>query len=87
MDKDGNNLAFYWFNSYKELPQGGRPGGQSTVAPGDEFKEKLTILKASGLDVVTPQKNGSTLYHLAVAKENVKLIQTANKLGVDINFL
>lgn len=86
-DKDGNNLAYYWFNSYKE---GGHAAGsqQRNSANGpqvDDFKEKLVILKTGGLDMAAPQKNGSTLYHLAVAKESIKLIQKASELGVDIN--
>lgn len=87
LDKDGNNLAVYWFNSFREAPQGGRPqqGGQANSSQIDDFKEKLAVLKAGGLDVVAPQKNGSTLYHLAVAKENANLIQKASELGVDIN--
>lgn len=88
LDKDGNNLAYYWFNSYASGGQGmgpGGPGGNNRERAEQEFDKKLEILKAGGLDVSTPQKNGSTLYHLAVAKENEKLLQKASTLGVNIN--
>lgn len=94
LDKDQNNLAYYWFESYREGGAGGGPGGPG--GPGgqggngreraeQEFDKKLEILKNAGLDVSAPQKNGSTLFHLAVAKENVKLFQKASTLGVNVN--
>lgn len=72
-NKDGNNLAYFWFNGYRENAQG------------NDFENKLTLLKTAGLDVASPQKNGSTLFHLAVAKENLNLIKKANELGANIN--
>ena len=78
LDKDGNNLAYYWFNSY-------RPARGNNTPAQDDFTAKMNILKAAGLDVVAPQKNGTTLLHIAVEKNNLDLVQKAAELGVDIN--
>lgn len=78
LDKDGNNLAFYWFNSF-------RPGPPSGAQKQDPFAEKLQILKTAGLDPTKAQTDGSTLYHLAISKENMDLLNKAAELGVNIN--
>ena len=98
LNKDGNNLAYYWFNTYREAAPAGAPGApgrpqggvsQAATVPqrsqGDEFESKLAVLKNSGVDVAAPQKNGSTLYHLAVAKESLKLVKKAKELGANID--
>ena len=87
LDKDGNNLAYYWFNSFRPAGgQGGRPGGPQNSGPQvDDFTEKLVVLKNAGINVAAPQNNGSTLLHLAVDKSNIDLIIKAIELGVDIN--
>ena len=72
VDNNGNNLAYYWFNSF-------RPAAQ------EDFTNKLEVLKAAGVNVTAPQANGSSLFHLAVEKQNVELIDKAVALGADIN--
>lgn len=86
LDKDGNNLAYYWFNSYRPAAQGGRPGAAQNQGPQvDEFAEKLIVLKNAGFNISNAQQNGNTLLHLAVEKDDLALINKAIELGIDIN--
>ncbi|MCT3721130.1 hypothetical protein BAX96_16700 [Elizabethkingia anophelis] len=71
-DIKGNNLAYYLVQSY-------RPG------PKDEFTEKLELLKAKGFNVTAPQKDGTTLLHLAVSKGNLDLLKKLAPLNIDVN--
>lgn len=95
VNSDGQNLAYYWFNTFRGgfpggpqgggpqgggAPQGARPGGGN-----NDFDTKLALLKNNGIDVAAPQGNGSTLLHLAVSKENLGQIKKATELGVNVN--
>lgn len=75
-DIKGNNLAYYLIQSYRPGPARGQK---------DEFTEKLELLKAKGLDLAAPQKDGSTLLHLAVAKNNMELLKKIASLNIDVN--
>lgn len=82
LDKKGNNLAFYAVESYRGAGgRGGAMGGNSN----QDFDNKLSVLKQNGLDIAAPQKDGNTLYHLAVAKNDLNLVKKVEALGVDIN--
>lgn len=88
LDENGNNLTYYWFNSYRPAGgPGGRPGaGPQNQGPQvDEFAEKLVVLKNAGLNLAAAQQNGNTLLHLAVEKNDLALINKAIELGIDIN--
>lgn len=78
LDKDGNNLAYYWFNSF-------RPARPNAAPATDDFEEKLKVLKEVGVNVIAPQKNGATLFHIAVEKNSLDLVKKAAELGADIN--
>ena len=87
LDKNGNNAAYYLIENYRAaLPQRGGPGGPAAAQPAtDDFDAKLALLKEKGLDVIAPQKNGNTLYHLAVAKNNLALVKRLQPLNIDVN--
>lgn len=67
-------------------PEGGqRPEGGMGGPRGDEFGAKLALLQQKGLDVKAPQQNGNTLYHLAVAKNDMGLMKKLEPLNIDVN--
>lgn len=78
VDKAGNNLGFYLVQSYK--PNTGRG-----ATPTDEFAEKLALLTAKGLAVSAPQKDGNTLYHIAIANLDLGLLKKITALNIDVN--
>jgi ankyrin repeat protein len=80
LDRKGNNLVYYAVEGY-----GGSGERQSGGAKPEDLDAKLALLKNKGLDIITPQQNGNTLYHLAVAKNDLALVQHFQPLGIDVN--
>jgi len=72
VDKEGNNLAYYLFQSYG-------PRGK------DDFDAKLKVLSDKGLNLAGIQPNGNSLYHLAVAKNDLALAKLVSSYKVDVN--
>ncbi|TDS17664.1 ankyrin repeat protein [Sphingobacterium paludis] len=83
LDKDEKNLAYYWFSSFRDMSQ--NPGNGGRGAAGDDFEEKLALFKRNNFSVIESQKDGSSLFHIAVAKENLSLVKKAAELGADVN--
>lgn len=81
-DAAGNNLAYYLVQSYRPA---GRPGAPGAGAQKDEFAEKLALLTSKGLDIAAPQKDGSSLYHVAIARLDLGLLKKLNDLKVNVN--
>ncbi|MFD2941779.1 ankyrin repeat domain-containing protein [Flavobacterium notoginsengisoli] len=78
-DKDGNNLGVYLVQSY-------RPAGRERETPKeDPFDAKAKLLQDKGLNLATAQKDGNTLYHLAITKNDAALLKKITDLKVDIN--
>ncbi len=71
-DKKGYNLAYHLFKTYND---------KNIV----DFNKKLTLLEANGLKTAAINKNGSSLYHLAVEKNSTSMIQFIKKYAIDIN--
>lgn len=82
-DKEGNNLLYYLVQSYRPMPGTVREG----VPPQDDFGGKIQLLQQKGYNFVAPQKNGSTVYHLAIAKNDLDLLKKIAVFGADINAL
>lgn len=75
IDKDGNNLAYYLIQSFRAP----RPGQK------DEFSDKMNILKQAGVVFNASQHDKNTLYHLAIAKNDLNLLKKLDGLNIDIN--
>ena len=81
LDKEGNNLGYYLVQSYR--PAGRGP--EANAPKQDPFEAKVKLLQAKGLDLAAPQKDGSTLYHVAVVKNNLDLLKKIADLKIDVN--
>ena len=75
VDKDGNNLAAYLIQSYQPLREGQQ----------NDFAEKLAIIKNAGVNFDASQHEGNSLYHLAVAKNDVNLLKQLESLNLNLN--
>lgn len=73
-DARGDNLAAYLIQSYAP-PRAGLPA----------LEAKAKILQDNGFDLATPQQNGNTLYHLAIARDDMALLKFVGNYKVDIN--
>ncbi|UKT65861.1 ankyrin repeat domain-containing protein [Pedobacter mucosus] len=86
VDKDGNNLAYALIQSYGPAEGGGRGGfNQGGPTKAEEFAAKMKLLQAKSFNLASPQKNGNTLYHLAVVKGDLNLIKSLQDLKIDVN--
>ncbi|TCD05597.1 ankyrin repeat domain-containing protein [Pedobacter frigidisoli] len=83
IDKDGNNLAYYLLQSYSPAPEAGRAFNGPSKA--EEFQGKMVLLKEKGFNLGAPQKNGNTLYHLAVIKGDLSLFKSLQPLNINVN--
>lgn len=72
LDGNGDNLVAYLIQSY-------------TSEKPENTEAKIVILQQKGLDIVAPQKNGNTVFHLAVAKNDVNLLKLIERYRTDIN--
>lgn len=71
-DAKGNNLAYYLIESYSP---------RNTKS----FETKLQLLESNGLDFTAPQKNGNTLLHLALDKNDTNFLKQIAQFDVDVN--
>lgn len=80
-DNEGNNLAYYWVESYRAP----RPGSSEASAQKDDFGDKLTLLKNKGVNFAAKQKDGNTIYHSAIVKNDLSLLKRLAELNIDVN--
>lgn len=77
-DPKGNYLTFYVVDAYRS-PREGMPLEK------EELNDKLVLLKEKGLDPSTIQEDGNTLYHIAIAKNDLILLKKLDGLNIDVN--
>jgi ankyrin repeat protein len=71
-DKKGNNLAYYLINAY-------------AVEKADDFYAKASLLEKNKVDFTTHQASDNTLLHIAIEKQDLKLLEYLGKFKIDIN--
>lgn len=85
LDKDQNNLGFYLIDSYRPQIGMGRGPENSNATKQDPFDAKTKLLQDKGLNLATPQKDGNTLFHLAIIKNDLTLLKKIYDLNIDAN--
>ncbi len=86
LDKERNNLGFYLVQSYRPQMGGmGRPAEASNTPKQDPFAARTKLLQDKGLNLVAPQKDGNTLYHIAIIKNDMTILKKIADLNIDIN--
>ncbi|CAM4160924.1 ankyrin repeat domain-containing protein [Zobellia nedashkovskayae] len=70
IDEKGNNLAAYLFGTRGKIR---------------DYDAKVAALTEKGFDFKKAQGDKSTVWHLAVAKNDLKLLKKVNAFGADIN--
>lgn len=85
LDKEGNNLGFYVIQSHRPQMTMGRNPESSNAPKQEPFTAKIKLLQDKGLNLATPQKDGNTLYHLAVIKNDLSLLKKIADLNIDLN--
>ncbi|WP_447640953.1 MULTISPECIES: ankyrin repeat domain-containing protein [Chitinophagaceae] len=72
-DKSGNSLVSYLFESY-------------SPRQAQEFESKIKTLQGKGLELDQPLADGNTIYHLAVAKNDLDLVSFVHdNYRIDLN--
>lgn len=84
-DKEGRNLSYYLVQAYRGKGGRGFTGRAKTGDPNADFGQKLDLLLGKGVNFKATQADGSTLYHLAVEKNDPALFKQLAKTGIDIN--
>lgn len=84
LDKDNNNLGYYLIQSYRPQFMGRNPESSNAITE-DQFAAKIKLLQDNGFNLAQAQKDGSTLYHFAVLKNDLLLLKKIADLNIDIN--
>ncbi|MGY0391071.1 ankyrin repeat domain-containing protein [Bizionia sp. KMM 8389] len=72
IDAKGNSLVTYAIASYNAKKK-------------EDFEKKIALLKANDIEISRAQKDGNTLYHLAVQTHDLDLVKWANTYKIDVN--
>ncbi|OSY87687.1 hypothetical protein WH52_09660 [Tenacibaculum holothuriorum] len=72
VDTKGYDLSYHLFKTFNSKGK-------------KEFQQKLNTLKAKGLSVGKTQKDGSTLYHLAIEKQSIPMLDFIKTYKININ--
>ncbi|TYP99247.1 ankyrin repeat protein [Tenacibaculum adriaticum] len=72
VDVKGYDLSYYLFKTFNPKDK-------------EAFQQKLKTLTTKGLKIGNTQKDGSTLYHLAVEKQSVPMLEFIKKYNININ--